>query len=543
VSKDKNDDSINSRSAFVNSGTYLNPSNNGFAESLRSKIYVDKSELISYTNSVLRTQQKFVCVSRPRRFGKTMAAQMLVAYYSRGCSSKKLFSNLAIAKDKSYTKHLNKYNVIFLNMQRFLSNSDDIEDMKAEIKDTLLDDICDRYPDFYEKVKSRKADYILDSLYRLTGIPFVIVIDEWDCVFRVSKIDSSGQEKYLEFLRIILKDQEYVALVYMTGILPIKKMGGHSELNMFDEFTMTNPRELATFVGFTHDEVLPLCSGYGMDYEEIFRWYNGYKFAYVKSVYNPRSVVAALLSKICDNYWSSTETFEALSVYFKMNFDGLKDTIVQLLTSEKKNINIGNFSNDMVTFKTYEDVLTLLIHLGYLGYDFNTQEVFIPNKEISSEFENAIRDAEWHEIINVIRESNNLLKATWGRNSDIVANIIDKTHNETSHIQYNDENALSYVVSLAYYSAKEFYELIREMPAGKGFADLIYKPRKNHLDKPAMIIELKWNKSASTAIDQIKNKNYPQALSDYNGNILLVGINYNKKTKKHECVIENSQPV
>jgi len=525
-------------SSFAKTGTFLNPSNKGFSESLRSKIYVDKSRLISYTNSVINTEQKFVCVSRPRRFGKTMAVKMLVAYYSLGCDSMKMFANLHISDDRSHPEHLNKYNVIFLDMQRFLSESDDIDGMIDSIKSKIVRDIVKLYSNLFSPSLDEDLTDILQELYTITGSEIVFIIDEWDCVFREYKTDISGQKRYLEFLRTILKTTEYVALAYMTGILPIKKHGGHSELNMFREFSMTNPGKLAEFVGFTQDEVMSLCDTYKMDYNELSRWYNGYNFSKIKSVYNPRSVVEAILSEELDNYWTITETYEALSVYFNMNFDGLKDIIIQLLAGEKREINIRKFQNDMATFSTSDDILTLLIHLGYLQYDFDTREVSIPNKEILDEFVTATEGVGWCEVINAIRSSNDLLKATWLGDSNTVAQLIGRTHNETSHLQYNDENALSYVVSLAYFRANDFYEIVREMPTGKGFADLVFLPRKKHTDKPAILIELKWDKSAIGAMQQIKNKKYPEVLRDYKGNTLLVGINYDKKSKKHECAIE-----
>ena len=519
-------------------GTYLNPSNKGFAESLRSEIYVDKSGLISYTNRVLNTEQKYVCVSRPRRFGKTMAAKMLAAYYVRNRDSREMFTNLFIANDKSYMEHLNKYNVIFLDMQQFLSESNDICSMVAKIKNKLIRDITKLYSDLYVPSFDDDLTDILHELYTITDVEIVFIIDEWDCVFRKHRTDKYAQEDYLDFLRTILKTKDYIALVYMTGILPIKKYGDHSALNMFDEFSMTDPEELAEFVGFTQNEVIRLCKDYERDYSNMVRWYDGYYFTDIGAVFNPRSVVRSILSKRYKNYWTRTETYEALSIYFSMNFDGLKDVIIQLLSGEKKKINIGNFSNDMVTFKTYEDILTLLIHLGYLGYNTKTMEVFVPNKEIFDEFEIAIKDTNWKEIINAINISYDLLKATWRGDTKTVAQMIDCVHDESSHLQYNNENSLSQVIDSAYFSAKEFYDKIREIPAGKGFADIVFKPKSNHIDKPAMLVELKWDKSADAAIKQIKNKKYPKVLNDYKGNILLIGINYNKKSKKHECIIE-----
>ena len=519
-------------------GVYFNPSNIGFSYSKRSKIYVDKSGLISYTNSVLMTEQMYICVSRPRRFGKTMAAKMLTAYYSRNCDSKDLFKDLKIAQDPSFEEHLNHYNVIFLNIQQFLSESSGIEDMISNINSTVNGSILEVYPEIQRNSVKENITVILQRLFELTEIPIIFIIDEWDCIFREYKTDISTQRIYLDFLRNLLKDREYIGLAYMTGILPIKKYGTHSALNMFNEFSMTDPRELTEFTGFTKTEVINLCDKYQMDYDEVSRWYDGYSFRKVKSVYNPKSVVEALLSRHCNNYWSKTETYEALSIYFKTDYDGLKDTIIQLLAGEKKKVDIRSFTNDMVTFESYNDVLTLLIHLGYLGYDFETEEVFIPNKEISDEFVTAVKVTSWNEITTALRASEDLLNATWLGDAGKVAQYIEAAHNETPLIKYNDENALSCIVSIAYYSAREYYTLVREMPAGKGFADLVFLPRKNHLDKPAMIIELKWDKTAAGAIRQIEDKQYYEIINEYKDNALLVGISYNRDTKRHECMIK-----
>ena len=519
-------------------GDYLNPSNDGFEESINSKIYVDKTGLISYTNKIIRTQQKYICISRPRRFGKTMAANMLTAYYSSGCNSDGLFAGFSISRDSSYKKHLNKYHVIFLNIQHFLSEGDNVKAMIKEIEKDIFEEALEAHPELAAIISKKKLTAFLQKLYTSTKTPIIFIIDEWDCIFRENQNDKTAQKIYLDFLRNLLKDRQYVALAYMTGILPIKKYGTHSALNMFREFSMTDPRELAEFVGFTQNEVKGLCKVFKLNFEEMARWYDGYYFSGLRSVYNPKSVVEALLSKHFSDYWSQTETFEALSFYIKINFNGLKDTIVELLTGEKRRINISNFSNDMVTFKSYEDVLTLLIHLGYLGYEFETQEVFIPNKEISDEFVTAIRDAGWEEIISAINASDELLQAVWRGDSKIVEQCVEKAHNETSILTYNNENALAYVISLAFFNARQYYNITREMPAGKGFADLVFLPRKNHMDKPAMIVELKWDETATSAIEQIENKMYAEIFRDYRDNALLVGINYDKGTKRHECVIK-----
>lgn len=518
-------------------GIYLNPSNEKFQRSLNSKIYVDKSELIRYTNEVIRTNQQYLCVSRPRRFGKSMAIEMLASYYGCENDSHSQFDSLKIAETEQYEQHLNQYNVICLNMQEFFSNSKNIEEMMDLLKRRLLFEIKIQNQDVF-LFDDTNLTFTLQDVYAQKKKPFVILIDEWDCVFRERPHEESKQRNYLDFLRDLLKDKEYTALVYMTGILPIKKYGSHSALNMFQEFSMTNQREMEEFVGFTEEEVQYLCRMYERNFEEMKAWYDGYSFLSVKSVYNPKAVVEAVLSGVFDSYWTKTETYEALKNYIEMNYDGLKDMVVEMLAGGRKQINTGRFSNDMTTFENADDVLTLLIHLGYLAYDFEKEEVYIPNREISKEFYNAVESAGWKEIIKAIKHSKKMLECVWNQDTKEVAAAIEEAHYETSILQYNDENALSYTLSLALYAARQYYHVIREFPSGKGFADLVYLPRKMYADKPTLIVELKWDKEAKTAITQIQEKNYPQSLKDYTGKMLLVGISYRKDTKKHECVIE-----
>lgn len=517
-------------------GIYLNPSNIDFQRAINSEIYVDKSQLIEYTNKKLFTEQQFICVSRPRRFGKSMAANMLTAYYSRGCNSEEMFSKLKISRADTFEKHLNKYNVIHINMVNFLSESQNMDEMIEFVEEDLIDELKNEYPDI-RYPKRQNLIKIIAAIFSQTNIPFIFIIDEWDCIFREHQNDTDAQKKYLDFLRNLLKDQSYVALAYMTGILPIKKYGKHSALNMFTEVSMTDPREYAEFTGFTESEVKQLCDEYKMPFDETKRWYDGYNLMGV-SAYNPRSVVMSMTGGYFNNYWTSTETYEALRVYIEMNFDGLKDTIIELLAGQKAVIDTTTFSNDMVTFETKDDVLTLLVHLGYLTYDFYTKEVSIPNYEISEQFASTIKVMGWSEVVNSLKLSDELLKATLNGSEEKVAELIDKAHSDnTSILKYNDENSLSCVISLAYYSARKTYTIERELSAGKGFADLVFQPRKNN-SNPAIIVELKYDKSAGGALDQIKKRQYADCLKDYSGEILLVGINYNKNDKRHTCKIE-----
>lgn len=518
-------------------GVYLNPGNEGFAEAVRSQIYVDKTGLIAYTNKVLGSKQRFLCVSRPRRFGKTMAEEMLVAYYGRDCDSRELFAGLDIEKEESFEEHLNKYNVIFLNMVDFLSSSSSENEVIAHIDRQLSEELKEAY-----KLKDNGDDStltdVLNKIYAAQKEKFIFVIDEWDCVFREKEKSTEFQKKYLDYLRVLLKDKSYVALAYMTGILPIKKYGTHSALNMFEEYTMIRPMQLARFMGFTEQEIEDLCREYDMDISETKNWYDGYILRKAGHIYSPKSVVDAMRHGEYDNYWTNTETYEALRKYISMNFDGLKDSVTHMLGGGRCKIRSERFTNDMSTFKSRDDVLTLLVHLGYLAYEAENQEVFIPNEEVRSEFVNAMEENGWQEVMDAIYASEELLEATCRMEADEVARAVSEVHMDTTSIlTYNNENSLSCVIALAYYSARKEYTLIRELPSGKGFADMVFLPRKK-TDKPALLVELKWDESAEGAIKQIKEKKYVRSLQAYGEKILLVGISYDKTTKEHRCVIE-----
>lgn len=519
-------------------GVYLNPGTEMFSESLRSEIYIDKTGLIACTNKVLGSRQKYVCVSRPRRFGKSMAAEMLAAYYGYGYDSVEMFQGLEIAKYPSFEEYRNQYHVLFLNIQDFLSRAGDVKETVSCLQEVVIRELKKEFPGIIYESESYLAS-ALEEIFRETDRGFVIIIDEWDCIFRVDKGDTEAQTIYLDFLRALLKDKAYIKLAYMTGILPIKKYGTHSALNMFDEYSMMNPGMLAQYVGFTEEEVKQLCQKYDMDFSEAEKWYDGYRFRKITHVYSPKSVVDAMLREEFDSYWSQTETYEALKIYINMNFDGLKDAIISMLGGVRCKVNPRTFQNDMTTFQGKDDVLTLLVHLGYLAYDIERREVFIPNQEVEYEFASAIQGAGWNEVAGAIEASEELLEAVLRKDGSAVAKGLNKAHCEAASVlAYNNENSLSCAISLAFFSARIYYTVVREMPAGKGFADLVYLPRRNYLDKPALVIELKWDQSAEGAISQIRKRAYVKSLERYGGPMLLVGINYNKQSKEHQCLIE-----
>jgi hypothetical protein len=328
----------------------------------------------------------------------------------------------------------------------------------------------------------------------------------------------------------------------MTGILPIKKYGTHSALNMFREFSMTKPRQYSEYMGFTEMEVLALCKRYNADYQEIAAWYNGYRLEGDIALYSPLSVVESLLSHKLDNYWNDTEAYEALRIYIVLNLDGLKDTIELLLSGGRKKVNTGTFANDMVTFTGADDVLTLLVHLGYLGYDQATHEVFIPNKEVYDVFDSSIEVLKWDPIVNIIQRSEDLLSAIWAQNAAKVAAGIEQAHKSVPPRFYNSEESLTKSVLNALFTAPRLYSVHREYSSGRGISDIVLIPKKTFANLPALIVELKWNKSTKGAIEQIKNKQYAQGLEEYKENLLLIGINYSVLTHKHTCVIEKFKP-
>ena len=533
-------------------GDYLNPSSPRYEKLKKSKVFVDKTDIFEILNENLRKEKSFFCLSRPRCFGKSVTAQMICSYYARCQDSSSLFDNLKIASFDDYKKHLNQYDVIFINMtDEFNDSSCDVNKMIASITKSVVGELKEAYP----QIDFKSPDILhktLKEVFSQSKVPFVIVIDELDCIMREKKEDPDSLKQYLEWLKAIFKDKPYVGLAYMTGILPIKKYGSHSALNMFAEYSMTEPLNLGQYIGFTENEVKEICKQHDVAFNQMQQWYDGYSFKDVPHIYNPNSVVKSISRKRFGSYWTKTETFESLQEYIDMNMEGLRDDIVKLVAGEDVVVNVAKFQNDMVTFKTKNDVLTLLIHLGYLAIkpdsdirvdNISKFAVHIPNEEIKMEFRNIVEDNEKYSgVYNLISKSYDLLNDIWSLNSDAVAKVFDEAHQDhTSILTYNDENSLLCVISLSLVlSTTDTYNVVRELPTGKGVADLIYLPKKG-VNKPALLIELKYDRSAQTAITQIKEKNYLQFFKDYKGEVLLVGINYSKDTKTHQCIIEKAK--
>ena len=523
-------------------GTYLNPGNSGFKRILKD-YYIDKTGMIDIINERMDSMSNLICVSRPRRFGKSYAARMLCAYYDHTCDSHRLFDCLDISTENSYEHHINKYNVIYLDISGIISklksSKSPLGSITSFIKNRINEEIIQSFPDLpkYEDA----SDAIL-AVVEKTHKKFVFIIDEWDAVIREAKNNSEIQEAYLNLLREWFKNvnftDEAVAATYMTGILPIKKDGSESAVSDFDEYSALDAQEFAPYTGFTEDEVKTLCDESGMKFSKMKEWYDGYTFGNYHSVYNPYSVMQAIKRKSFKSYWRKTSKAESLKTYVGMNMDDLQNKILRLIAGESVEVYTDDFENDFESFSSSDDVLTLMIHLGYLVFDENTSQVRIPNEEVRIEFRRLLNRPSNKRLADLVRDSEKLLKDTLNGNETAVVETIQRVR-ETNYAPmfYNNEQALRYVIKFAYIICIDYYLKVEELPTGKGIADVVFIP-KHDTSLPAMIVELKWNETSESALEQIKKRNYPAILNGYVGEMVLVGINYDIKTKEHSCKIE-----
>lgn len=519
-------------------GIYLNPGNRMFQRALNAQFYVDKSALISFMNRRLGTDSGYVAVSRPRRFGKSVDANMLVAYYSRGCDSRAQFAGLEVARDASFEEHLNAHDVIRVDAQRLIGRGGGIANIVETFERAVLRELRADWP----KCLPNDVDSLVDALelvYESKGTSFVFVIDEWDCPMREAADDEALQRRWLDFLRDLFKGAPYVEAAYMTGILPIKKYGQHSALNLFDEYSVTRPETLAGLVGFGADEVERLCSRFSMDFEEMRRWYDGYLIGPERRhVYNPNSVARAIRERSYGTYWTATETYEALRAYIDMDFDGVQTELVAMLDGQHVPVNVGHFENDMRTIRSKNDMYALLVHLGYLGYDEVDRTVFIPNEEIRREFSVSVETGARPQLAALVRDSRELQRRALEGDEDYVADAVRRAHNSAAGPHYyNSEEALRAAVKLAFIWSIDDYLRVDELGGGRGYADVAFIPKPGSR-LPPMVVELKWEEPVSTALNQIRKRNYPTALAALDGECVLVGITYHKGTDEHECRIE-----
>ena len=514
---------LNTRKSFEN-----------FKELSSYEYFVDKSNIISLINKKISTSDKYICITRPRRFGKSSVADMLGAYYTKAVNSREIFDKLEVSESESYEANLNKYNVISISFNKIPEDDINFNNYMNMIKTSLINDIKNAYP----KIKDNSYFTISDMLMD-TEEKFIFIFDEWDYIFS-NNLFEKNQNDFLEFIRQLLKDQPYVALAYMTGVFPIKKYSSGSALNMFDEFTFLKDRIYDEFFGFTNSEVYNLCKRTNeIEFEELESWYNGYLTTRGKKLYNPRSVVKALQNGYCESYWTNTGAMDEVSEYLKYNTLEIREDVIEMVAGEEIDIIINEeFRAGQKTPKTKEEIYSAMIILGFLSY--HDGYLKIPNRELMKEFEKALRDESFGYVSNIIEKSRNMLKATVNRDTETIENILHDIHNsEIPILQYNDENSLSCVLTLAHLSARDTYRVEREEKSGKGYADFTFHPRRKR--DTAFIVELKKDESVDRALEQIKEKEYVQKFKSENNEVLAVAICYDSKSKNHSCKIEKIQ--
>lgn len=523
-------------------GLYLNPNADALQMDLNTEIYVDKSMVVEELNKLVSSRNNFVCISRPRRFGKSMAGNMVSAYYSKGCDTRNIFSQMKVGQVPGYDKYLNKFNVIKLDLNGWYQNAfqkNDVNALIGNIHSALKEEFVEEYPDLSFESDKSLDEYIL-KVYKKRGEKFVIIIDEYDVLVR-EQVSAPLFQNYLSFLNGLFKDttlRPAIALAYITGIMPIVRDKVQSKLNEFDEYTMIDAGRFAAHIGFTRDETIKLCEQYGCDFSEFERWYDGYKLNDSVSLFNPKSVVTSITRKRMDSYWSATGSFEALQDYILMDFEGIRQDVVSMIAGDSVEVDVHSFLNTMDCFKSKDHVFTYLIHLGYLSYDWDSKTCKIPNEEVRKQWILSVKlSPDYKQLMTIVNASKKLLDATVNGDEEAVAKALDAAHTEvTNPLTYNDEHCFQSAICLAYFYANTRYTLVKELPTGKGYADLVLIPYLPNI--PALVIELKHNKSAESALKQIRDKNYCQALNQYQGDVLFVGINYDEKTKEHQCKIE-----
>ena len=527
---------VKSRESFM----YVNVDNHLFKR-VRNSEYVDKSELIALTNKVIDTEDQYICVTRPRRFGKSVTVKMLNAYYSKGCDSKALFSDLKIASSPDFESHLNQHDVIYLDMTEFADNKDNGNKYLENLNTDVVSELKDTYRDFFDKDKS----YSLPEAIRCLKKRFIFIIDEWDFVFREYPNNSTLQENYIDLLRALFKGagERFVNLAYITGILPIARYNTQSALNNFSEYTMLNPGPFSQYYGFTENEVKTLCEKYKLDFETTKFWYDGYKVG-VYDLYNPNSIIELAKHGVYKSYWSATAAYDLVKEVINLNFEGLKDDIIKLCSGDTISIplpEIKSYNTADLNFKNKVAIYIYLVHLGYLGCNLEEGIIYVPNEETRLELLNSVKENHWPQYEGALKLSEQVVAATYNKDAETVATLLSKIHEDkVPALEYNNESALRYVVLMAYLATESYYLApLNEFPTGKGFADIVYLPiSANSKRKPALIIELKKDSSAKVALEQIKERDYVSRVKEYTDNILLIGINYDSKTKQHSCTIE-----
>ena len=527
-------------------GRLVNPGNELFSRDKNSEIYVDKSLIVSYLNKLYNTNQMFVCVSRARRFGKTMMANLLAAYYSKGCDSRALFENLKLAKHEEWDKYLNSVNVIKIDVNGEYRDCRNKANFVNELVTSVVAELRETFP----QVAVPENETIAKTIFRIhqqTDEQFVFLIDEYDVLIRDPDVHPTAKNEYIELLNALFKNdsiKKAISLAYLTGILPILKESVQSKLNNFKEFTMLSPKQLAPYFGFTEEEVNDLCERFDMDKERCREMYDGYIFPKVGHIYNPNSVAQAAADGIFEGYWTKTSKAEAITFYISADLDGIQEDITKLLEGKEIKVNIDTYANDVKQFTTKDDVFTYLIHLGYLAYDYEAKRCRIPNTEIRQEWFDVMRKSDkFNAIYEICNTSYRLMEATEEGDEQALAKALDNAHESIcSPLTYNRESSMQSAILMAYLYAKRDYMVFSELTAGSGYADVVFIPLQSGLK--AIIIELKKDGDPEEALNQFLQRNYAHALKRHPGKgAILVGISYDHENKKHRCKIRMVEDV
>jgi len=532
-------------------GMYLN-SNAAYTlyQSERQKPYfVDKTKLLEELCPIVLQGNNYICITRPRRFGKTVMANMIGSFFAKGVDSHKVFEQLKISESEEYGRHLNKHNVIYIDFSKMPDEINTYDAYINNIKILMKEDLQAAYPN----VEFREKGSVSENLERIrlkTGEKFLFVLDEWDAVFHMSFITGEEQKRYLLFLKDLLKDRAYVSLAYMTGVLPVSKYSGGSELNMFKEYSMSARVRFSEYFGFTEAEIDMLYQRYLNDNrnpkvtrEGLKTWYDGYFTMSGERMYNPRSVVNALEDNQLSNYWTNSGPYDEIFYYIRNNIADVRDDLVLMVAGERVEAKVQEYAATSMNLQTRDEIFSAMVVYGLLTYDDGM--VSIPNKELMSNFAALLKkESSLGYVHRLAKESARMLRATKAGDTKTMALILSYAHNtETPILSYNNEVELSAIVNLVYLSARDKYRVEREDKAGIGYVDFIFYPNRPGDD--CIILELKVDHTPDEAIQQIKDREYALRFkgklcetSRYTGRILAVGIGYDKDTKKHECKVE-----
>ena len=537
-------------------GIYVNPGNTKFIKKLNSKIYVDKSLMINELNELIETDDGFVCMSRARRFGKTMMTNLMSAYYSKNCDSREIFERLKLSKQEGWDRYLNSINVIQIDLQSFYSDAKDKSQTIQILQNNVVEELREQFPNVEVPTSSSIAK-ALSIIHKELSETFVIIIDEYDVLIRDKNVPASLCNEYIEFLNALFKSnttQEAISLAYLTGILPILRETVQSKLNNFAEYTMLKPGPFAQYFGLTSKEVKEICQKHNVDFEMCKLMYDGYSFKKSRKelcqpdddgeplihIFNPYSVVQAVTQDEFSNYWTTTSALESITLYIDANIAGIQDDIKSMLKEEKGiKINVRLYNNNVEHFTTKDEVFTYLIHLGYLAYDPTNGTCHIPNGEIKQAWLDIISKSTGFEAIRQMLDTGRaLIEATENGDFEAVAKALDDSHADISNpLTYNRESSMQSAILMAYFYARKDYLVFSELASGSGYADVVLVPSVPR--KPVIIIELKKDGNPATAIEQIKTRNYAHAFRYHPGHAaVLVGVTYDAESKQHKCLIE-----